>query len=90
MLDQAQIQAIFEYAHILGHLDYFSPTYRKLYFLVADDRDWQPGELSAANRWLADVAHLDCPLSGKRKKTDDLDCIASCPWSACDIREVSA
>jgi len=87
-LDQAQLQAAFEYAMVCGYVDLFSPLFPKLYYLVADDRDWQPGELVSANLWLAQIAAFPCPLHLKEKRTDDLDCMKTCEWGWCKLRDV--
>ena len=87
MLDQSQLQAIFEYALAMGNVDLFSPLFGKLYALMADD-DWAPGEVRAANRFAAEVIKIKCPLSDKVKRIDDLDGCPSCPWSFYDLRRV--
>jgi hypothetical protein len=91
MLDQAEIMALWDYCHAMGRVDYFSPTFPKLYGLLAEDRDWQPGEVRCANWYLAKVVKLECPMTGKVKGVDRLGCVRSCEWLPyCFMREALA
>lgn len=88
MLDQAQIQALFEYAHVGGNVDLFAGTFHKLYMLIAEDRDWAPGEVRAANGYLPSVIKVPCPHTDKPLDLNNLDGCRDCPWYICDVRKV--
>ena len=87
MLDQSEITALWDHCFVMGHVNLFSPSFQKLYLLLADDRDWQPGEVQAANWYIADVLKPVCDMIGKVKCPDDLECVQSCPWRPCWIKD---
>ena len=85
-LDQGQIQALYDDCHIRGNVNLFCGSWQKLYTLLAADRDWQPGELRAANRYIVDALKPQCPKRGGTISAEKLDCVNRCSWHPCHVK----